>query len=214
MRLDHVSYVTSHDQLADTVQRLGSRLGSTFVDGGVHPRFGTRNFTAPLQNGQYIEVVCPLDHPSTEQTPWGKAVSRKAQSGGGWLTWVFSTEDISKVEEKFGRSAVEGHRTRPDGSDLKWKQIGVTEIADSHELPFFIQWLTTDHPSQDGKAVASIEKITIADKGELSESWFKDEILAGLAGTSIEWTDPSTNEGENGIVAVHLKTATGVVVLD
>jgi hypothetical protein len=214
MRLDHVSYVTSHDQLADTVQRLGSRLGSTFVDGGVHPRFGTRNFTAPLQNGQYIEVVCPLDHPSTEQTPWGKAVSRKAQAGGGWLTWVFSTEDISKVEEKFGREAVEGHRTRPDGSDLKWKQIGVTEISDSHELPFFIQWLTTDHPSQDGKAVASIEKITIADKGELSESWFKDEILAGLAGTSIEWKDPSTNEGENGIVAVHLKTPAGVVVLD
>jgi hypothetical protein len=214
MRLDHVSYVTSHDQLADTVQRLGSRLGSTFVDGGVHPRFGTRNFTAPLQNGQYIEVVCPLDHPSTEQTPWGKAVSRKAQAGGGWLTWVFSTEDISNVEKKFGREAVEGHRTRPDGSDLKWKQIGVTEIADSHELPFFIQWLTKDHPSQDGKAVASIEKITIADKGELSESWFKDEILAGLAGTSIEWTDPSTNEGENGIVAVHLKTPTGVVILD
>jgi hypothetical protein len=214
MRLDHVSYVTSHDQLADTVQRLGSRLGSTFVDGGVHPRFGTRNFTAPLQNGQYIEVVCPLDHPSTEQTPWGKAVSRKAQAGGGWLTWVFSTEDISNVEKKFGREAVEGHRTRPDGSDLKWKQIGVTEIADSHELPFFIQWLTNDHPSQDGKAVASIEKITIADKGELSESWFKDEILAGLAGTSIEWTDPSTNEGENGIVAVHLKTPSGVVRLD
>jgi hypothetical protein len=214
MRLDHVSYVTSHDQLADTVQRLGSRLGSTFVDGGVHPRFGTRNFTAPLQNGQYIEVVCPLDHPSTEQTPWGKAVSRKAQAGGGWLTWVFSTEDISKVEEKFGRQAVEGHRTRPDGSDLKWKQIGVTEISDSHELPFFIQWLTTDHPSQDGKAVASIEKITIADKGELSESWFKDEILAGLAGTSIEWTDPSANEGENGIVAVYLKTPAGIVILD
>jgi hypothetical protein len=49
MRLDHISYVTSHDQLADTVQRLGSRIGSTFVDGGIHPRFGTRNFTAPLQ---------------------------------------------------------------------------------------------------------------------------------------------------------------------
>jgi hypothetical protein len=44
--------------------------------------------------------------------------------------------DISQVEEKFGREAVEGHRTRPDGSDRKWKQIGVTEISDSHELPF------------------------------------------------------------------------------
>ena len=134
---------------------------STFVDGGVHPRFGTRNFTLPLQNGQYIEVVCPLDHPATEQTPWGKAVSKKAQEGGGWLTWVFATDNISIVEEKFGRTATEGHRTRPDGTDLKWKQIGVNEITDSRELPFFIQWLTADHPSQDGKAVAAIEKITM-----------------------------------------------------
>ena len=56
MRLDHVSYVTSHDQLADTVQRLGSRLGITFVDGGIHPRFGTRNFTAPLPNRVWLKV--------------------------------------------------------------------------------------------------------------------------------------------------------------
>ena len=214
MRLDHVSYVTSHDQLADTVQRLGSRLGSTFVDGGVHPRFGTRNFTLPLQNGQYIEVVCPLDHPATEQTPWGKAVSKKAQEGGGWLTWVFATEDISKVEEKFGRSAIEGHRTRPDGSDLKWKQIGVNEITDSRELPFFIQWLTEDHPSKDGTAVARIEKIIISDKNQLSDSWFKDEILNALENISIDWVDPSSQDGEIGIVAVHLTTPSGAVVLD
>ncbi len=214
MRLDHVSYVTSHNQLSDTVQRLGSRLGSTFVDGGVHPRFGTRNFTLPLQNGQYIEVVCPLDHPATEQTSWGKAVSKKAQAGGGWLTWVFSTEDISTIEEKFGRKAIEGHRTRPDGSDLKWKQIGVKEITDSRELPFFIQWLTEDHPSKDGKAIAAIEKITIADKDQLAGSWFKEEILSALGGTTIDWADPSVNDGENGIVAVHLTTPAGVVVLD
>ncbi len=29
-------------------------------------------------------------------------------------------EDISPIEDKFGRKAIEGHRTRPDGSDLKW----------------------------------------------------------------------------------------------
>ena len=214
MRLDHVSYVTSHDQLSDTVQRLGSRLGSTFVDGGIHPRFGTRNFTAPLVGGQYIEVVCPLDHPATEQTPWGQAVSRKAQAGGGWLTWVFSTEDISPIATKFGRDAVDGHRTLPNGSDLKWKQIGVKEIADARELPFFIQWLTSDHPSKDGTAVSAIEKIVIADKDQLAESWFKEEILSALGNVIIEWVDPSTNDGENGIVAVHLNTPNGVVVLD
>ena len=119
MRLNHVLYVTSHDQLADTVQCLGSRLGSTFVDGGVHPRFDTRNFTLPRRNGQYIEDVCPLDHPATEQTPWSQAVSNKAQEGGGWLTWIFATEEISRVEEKFGRNAIEGHHTRPDWSDIK-----------------------------------------------------------------------------------------------
>jgi len=214
MRLDHVSYVTAHDQLADTVQRLGSRLGTTFVDGGIHPRFGTRNFTAPLLDGKYIEVVCPLDHPATEQTPWGKAVSKKAQEGGGWLTWVFSTEDIAPIEEKFGRKAVDGHRTRPDGTDLKWKQIGVKEITDSRELPFFIEWLTKDHPSQDGTKVAKIEKIVISDKDQLSDSWFRDEILAALDGITIEWVPRSTNDDESGIVSICIRTADSLVVID
>ena len=214
MRLDHVSYVTSHDQLADTVQRLGSRLGTTFVDGGIHPRFGTRNFTAPLLDGKYIEVVCPLDHPATEQTPWGKAVSKKAQEGGGWLTWVFSTEDISSIEEKFGRKAVDGHRTRPDGTDLKWKQIGVKEIEESRELPFFIQWLTDDHPSRDGIAIAKIEKIVISDKDQLSDSWFKSEILKALNDISIDLLDPTSQDGDIGLVSVYLSTPNGSVKID
>ena len=213
MRLDNVSYVTSHDQLADTVQRLGSRLGTTFVDGGIHPRFGTRNFTAPLLDGKYIEVVCPLDHPATEQTPWGKAVSKKAQEGGGWLTWVFSTKDIAPIEEKFGRKAVDGHRTRPDGTDLKWKQIGVKEITDSRELPFFIQWLTEDHPSKDGKPVAEIKRIAISDNNELRDSWFKREILSSLGKIEIEWNSIGNNEIDNGIVSIILNTPHGQVEL-
>jgi len=214
MRLDHVSYVTSHDQLADTVQRLGSRLGTTFVDGGIHPRFGTRNFTAPLLDGKYIEVVCPLDHPATEQTPWGKAVSKKAQEGGGWLTWVFSTEDIAPIEEKFGRKAVDGHRTRPNGTDLKWKQIGVKEITDSREFPFFIEWLTDDHPSRDGNAVAKITKIFIADKNQLSDSWFKSEILSALSSVDVHWMDSEMDESENGIIKIEIMSPSGVVEID
>lgn len=214
MQLDHISYATSHDQLADTVQRLGSRLGSTFVDGGIHPRFGTRNFTCALKNNQYIEVVCPLDHPATEQTPWGKAVSKKANEGGGWLTWVFSSEDLSSIEDKFGRSAIDGHRTRPNGSELRWRQIGVKEITESGEFPFFIQWLSTEHPSQDGSPQAAIEKIVIADKNRLTGSWFKDEILNSLGNVKIEWLDAINNNAEAGIALVHLSTAHGIVVLD
>lgn len=214
MRLDHISYVTSHDQLSDTVQRLGSRLVTTFVDGGIHPRFGTRNFTAPLIGGKYIEVVCPLDHPVTEQTPWGKAVSKKAMEGGGWLTWVFSTEDIRPIEEKFGRTAVEGHRNRPDGTELVWKQIGVKEISESRELPFFIQWATTEHPSKDGMSSAEIWKIFIADEEQLGDSWFKPEVVKGLEGIILEWVNLSENDGIKGITSVEFQTVNGLVKIE
>jgi len=204
MRLDHVSYVASHDQISDVVNRIGSQIGTAFVDGGIHPKFGTRNFTAPLLNGQYIEVVCPLDHPATDTTPFGNAVKKKADAGGGWLTWVFSSNDLGKVEEKFGRKAADGSRTRPDGSELKWKQIGVKDIMGSGELPFFIQWLTDKHPSKDGSSVAKITKIVIADDEELANSWFKNEINAGLTDIQIEWIKPELNEGEKGIVKVEI----------
>ena len=215
MRLDHVSYVTSHDQLADTVQRLGSRLGSTFVDGGVHPRFGTRNFTLPLQNGHYIEVVCPLDHPASDASPFGKAVSKRAAEGGGWLTWVVSVDDVSKIESRLGRQAVDGHRTKPDGSDLRWKQIGVLGTLEDRQLPFFIEWVENHHPSTDGKAVAKIVKVEIAGDEKTITDWLgSDTVKAIGADVEVVWVSAAENDGDNGIVAVHLTTPSGVVRLD
>jgi hypothetical protein len=215
MRLDHVSYVTSHDQLADTVQRLGSRLGSTFVDGGVHPRFGTRNFTLPLQNGHYIEVVCPLDHPASDSSPFGKAVSKRAAEGGGWLTWVVSVDDVSKIESRLGRQAVDGHRTKPDGSDLRWKQIGVLGTLEDRQLPFFIEWIEDHHPSTDGKAVAKIVKVEIAGDEKRITDWLGSDTAKAI-GPDVEviWVSAAENDGDNGIVAVHLSTPSGVVRLD
>ena len=139
MRLDHVSYVASHDQISDVVNRIGSQIGTAFVDGGIHPKFGTRNFTAPLLNGQYIEIVCPLDHPATDATPFGQAVKKKADAGGGWMTWVISVEDIKLAEKVLERYSVEGVRRKPDGTTLKWKQIGVLDVLDDSKNPFFIE---------------------------------------------------------------------------
>ena len=214
MRLDHISYVASHDQISDVVNRIGSQIGTAFIDGGIHPKFGTRNFTAPLLNGQYIEVVCPLDHPATDATSFGQAVKKKAEAGGGWLTWVFSSSDLASVEEKFGRKAADGSRTRPDGSELKWKQIGVKEIIGAGELPFFIQWLTDNHPSKDGNGVAKISKLVIADDEKLADSWFQDEIKSALTGVEIEWVKPELNEGDKGIVAVLIKLEDKIVRID
>jgi hypothetical protein len=214
MRLDHVSYVASHDQISDVVNRIGSQLGTAFIDGGIHPKFGTRNFTAPLLNGQYIEIVCPLDHPATDATPFGKAVKRKAASGGGWLTWVFSVSDISLIEDKFGRKAVEGNRRKPDGTELRWKQIGVNEITEEKDLPFFIQWLVTNHPSSDGKAISKLKNIKIASSERLANSLFKESIDKSLGEYSIEWVDVEDNENLNGIISLKFEGPNGIMQIN
>ena len=214
MRLDHVSYVATHDQISDVVQRIGSQIGTAFVDGGIHPRFGTRNFTAPLLNGQYIEVVCALDHPAAEQTAFGQAVSKKAAEGGGWLTWVFSVEDIAPFEKGIGRPALEGHRRRPDGTDLKWKQIGVKELLTEPELPFFIQWEVGHHPSEVGIPKASIRTITFSNSDPLDKSAFKSEVLGALGENSIEIAVVEDENNDYGILRVKFNTSNGETSID
>jgi hypothetical protein len=184
------------------------------MDGGIHPRFGTRNFTAPLQNGQYVEVVCALDHPAAEQTAFGKAVTKKANEGGGWLTWVFSVEDISPVEKLIGREALEGHRRRPDGTDLKWKQIGVKELLTNPELPFFIEWLDGHHPSEVGTPASTITEIHFASGNPLIKSSFNDEISSALKDSDINLIVESEAQDIEGISKITFKTATGLVHID
>lgn len=213
-RLDHLSYATSHAHLVDVVQRLGSRIGSAFIDGGIHPRFGTRNFTLPLKNGHYLEVVCPLEHPAAEESAFGKAVTKRAAEGGGWMTWVVATDDLTPVETRLGRSSIEGSRKRPDGSELKWKQLGVLGTIEDSQLPFFIQWLSDDHPSADGKAVAEISRIEISGNETTIESWLGSNPKRAFKDVEVIYRDPKEFDGETGIISVAISTPTGEVVLD
>ena len=209
MRLDHLSYVTSHDHLLDEVQRIGARLGSGFTDGGIHPRFGTRNFTLALQGGRYLEIVCPLDHPAADTSPFGKAVTTRANEGGGWLTWVLSVEGIKTFENRLGRESVDGQRRRPNGTDLKWKQLGVLGTLEDRQLPFFIEWLTVDHPSTETDSVAKITKLEIAGDPKRISDWCGEDFTSVFEGIEVLWIDPIENDGETGLVAVSFSTPTG-----
>ena len=198
MRLDHVSYVTSRDQLANAVQRLGARLGSTFVYGGIHPTFGTCNFTLPIQNGHCLEIIYPLAHPSPDSTPFGKVDSRRAAEGGSWLTWVVAVDDVAKIEKRLGRTAVDGHRTKPGGKDLAWKQIRVLGTFEDKQLSFFIELLSLDRPSIDGKAIAKISKVEIAGDESRIEEWLDSELRAAIVSdVEVEWVSASANDGES-----------------
>ena len=136
-------------------------------------------------------------------------------SGGGWLTWVVAVEDLAVVEARLGRPAVDGHRTKPDGTDLTWKQIGVLGTLEDRQMPFFVQWIKNHHPSTDGKAVAKIVKFEIAgDESAISE-WLGSEVKAAIgSGIQVEWVSVDSNDGDSGIVAVELETPNGIVRLD
>ena len=91
----------------------------TPVDGGVHPRFGTRNMILPLADDRYIEVVEVLDHPASDKAPFGQVVRARSESGGGWMGWVIAVDDLAEVEGRLGREAVEGCRKLADGRSFE-----------------------------------------------------------------------------------------------
>jgi hypothetical protein len=211
MQLDHVSYATSHDTVIDVIQRIGSQLGASFIDGGIHPQFGTRNFILPLQNNQYIEVVCPLDHPAADKTPFGQLVTKKVEAGGGWLSWVVAVSDLTPLETKLSRKAVEGHRKKPDGYDLYWKQIGVLDTLEEASNPFFIQWTSESHPSTERESKVVLTSIEIYGSPEpLRERYSLNGFFID-GGIEFNWI----NDGqETGIEAVTFSTQNGKIRID
>ena len=215
MRLDHLSYAAGPEGLASCVQRLGSQLSAGFTDGGLHPRFGTRNFVLPLSGGVYLEVVEALDHPAVEAAPFGRAVKARKQAGGGWFSWVVEVTDLAAIEQRLGRPAAPGHRRRPDGFDLRWKQIGVLDTASDPQLPWFIHWESdkAEHPAAAGGTV-NLELLDIAGDRSRVVDFLGDRATRALDDLKVRWLPVEDNDGETGIVAVHFTTARGVVVID
>lgn len=174
MRVDHVSYAAERDGLEATARRLADQLGVEPVDGGLHPRFGTRNVILPLAHERYVEVVEVLDHPSADKAPFGQAVRARSEAGGGWMGWVVRVDDMAPIEERLGRESVDGGRRTPDGREFRWCQIGVKGMMADAQLPYFIQWSDlSPHPSAD---VAPGTEVTI---GSLT--------LAGDPGRVRDW---------------------------
>ncbi|TYL54833.1 VOC family protein [Nocardioides sp. BGMRC 2183] len=210
MRLDHLSYAAGPDGLIASAERLGAAVGRDFVDGGIHPRFGTRNMILPLADATYIEVVEALDHPASDKAPFGQAVKARSSLGGGWLGWVVAVPDIAPLEERLGRAAVAGSRHRPDGTELSWKQIGVNGLIADPQLPFFVHWESASdlHPSSGADAAYSLAGIEIAGDPLRVSEWLGESVEAPLEDVKVEWVAP---HGTPGILAAQVQTPSGLV---
>jgi hypothetical protein len=210
MRLDHLSYAAGPDGLASTARRIGKLLGEEFYDGGIHPRFGTRNMVLPLSAGTYLEIVEVLDHPASDKAPFGQAVRARSQLGGGWLGWVVAVDDISGIEKRLGRDSVPGNRHRPDGFELKWKQIGVKGLQSDPQLPFFVQWDSPadEHPSAGATGNVHLDALEIAGDPNRVSEWLGHSVEAPLEDVKVEWVAP---HGTPGVVAAQFSTRDGIV---
>ncbi|MDX6299133.1 MAG: hypothetical protein QOF53_347 [Nocardioidaceae bacterium] len=210
MRLDHVSYAAGPEGLWGTAYRIGALLGEEFHDGGIHPRFGTRNMILPLSAGTYVEVVEVLDHPASDKAPFGQAVRARSSLGGGWLGWVVSVQDIGKVEARLGRDSVQGNRHRPDGVELRWRQIGVRGLQADPQLPFFVQWQCPphQHPSAGGSGRVHLEALEIAGDPARVDDWLGNCVEGPLEDVLVDWVAPN---GAPGVTAVQFRTPRGIV---
>lgn len=210
MRLDHVTYAAAPDGLAASTTRLGALLDESFVEGGVHPRLGTRNMVLPLAGGCYLEVVSVLDHPASDKAPFGQAVRARSLTGGGWLGYTVAVDDIAPMVVRLERSATPDHRLRPDGFDLRWLQIGVLGPQSDPQLPCVVQWEVDaeNHPSVGASGQVRLAGLEIAGDPDLVSGWLGQPASAALDSISVDWV---TRQDHRGLVAAWFSTAAGDV---
>jgi len=211
MRVDHVSYAAEHDGLMATAQRLSEQIGVKPVDGGVHPRFGTRNIILPLAHERYVEVVEVLDHPASDKAPFGQAVRARSEAGGGWLGWVVCVDDLSEAERRLGREAAVGSRHRPDGVELRWRQLGIKGLMSDPQLPFYIHWDDPSlHPSVGAQTDVTISGLQIAGDPDRVRDWLG--LPVDHTSSVIDFTFVAPH-GTPGLLAVTFDTPEGPVTV-
>ncbi|MFP5334158.1 MAG: VOC family protein [Actinomycetes bacterium] len=212
MRLDHVSYAAESDGLHATAERLKKALGVDYSDGGVHPRFGTRNLIFPLARRHYVEVVEALDHPASDKAPFGQAVRARSEAGGGWMGWVVAVDDITGIEENLGRESVPGNRHRPDGVELRWRQIGIKGLLADPQLPYVIEWRVPEelHPSNGAKGDVGIRSLEIAGDPARVRDWLG--LDPNYQPQNIDFTFVAPH-GQPGLMSVTFSTPAGDVTV-
>jgi hypothetical protein len=211
MRVDHVSYAAEPDGLQATAERLSKLIGVDAIDGGLHPRFGTRNVILPLADKNYVEVVEVLDHPASDKAPFGQAVRARSEAGGGWLGWVVAVDDLSAAEKRLGREAVDGNRHRPDGTELRWRQIGIKGLIADPQVPYFIQWEDpTMHPSDAGTSDVHLGALQIAGDPARVREWLGPDQQFDKGHIEFTFVAP---HGTPGLLAVTFRTPDGPVII-
>jgi len=133
-QLDHVVMVVRDlDSATDDYRRRGF----TVTPGGEHADGLTHNALIPFADGSYLELVAFHEPRRGITHRWWKI----AADGGGLADFALLSDDLSADAAALGglvaNPPLQGGRTRPDGTELKWRTAVLVP-----PLPFLIEDLT------------------------------------------------------------------------
>lgn len=210
MHVDHLTFAAGPAGLKAEADRLGELLGGKFIDGGFHPRFGTRNRILPLADDRYVEVVEVLEHPAADKALFGQFVRSCSEMGGGWLCWVISVDDMESYERRLDRKAVPGSRRFPDGRLLEWRQIGIKGLLVDPQLPYFLKWESPDDVLPAAlNGVIDLVEIELAGSRSRVDDWIGLEVGDELDGVKLKFLSPN---GHPGLDAATFRKADGTII--
>ena len=205
LRLDHLGYAVR--DLDEAAVRFREEFGLDSVVGGRHAGFGTANRIVPLGE-QYIEIVGVVDGVEAAGSAFGRSVLERTAERDGWLVIVVTTDDVEAEAARLGLEVTTGLRTRPDGSEVRWRMTGLDAPQREPWMPFFMTWDVPDerHPGRQraGHGVRAEGLAWVEVGGE--EAWLRDWLGGQDLPIRVTGAPP-------GIVRVAVATADGEVVI-
>lgn len=147
--IDHIVYgVPDLDQgVADLQRRLGVRA----APGGRHVGAGTHNALLGLGGVSYLEIIALDPERGPDARPsFGLDTLTQPRLVG----WAMRADDLDQVVARSRAARFDPgdvhplSRARPDGVRLDWR---LTRAPDDHPgftVPFLIDWMEAQHPSQ------------------------------------------------------------------
>ena len=197
--IDHIVLcVEDLDEAADEIERI---LDLESQAGGRHSGHGTANRIVPL-GSSYLELVAVVDAQEASSSPFGDWVGSRAAEGLEAHAVCLRSDDLEAVCGRLGLNPVEMSRTKPNGTELRWRLAGLEEMI-SLGLPFYIEWAIdpSDHPGRSGMTEEVSVEVTLRGDPQLLATW-----TAGSEGVSVE-------SGRPGIEAVRLRFSEEVIRL-
>ncbi len=146
LAFDHLIVTTTDVRaLAATFREL---TGLAAVEGGRHPGHGTGNWLVPLGDA-YVELLAVVDEAEARTSPFGRWVLERDQHGLAMV--CLRTDDADTTAARLDRTATPMSRVTTDGTELRWRLVGLDDAVSPAALPFFIQWDLADASQHPGR---------------------------------------------------------------